>query len=252
MGQYWVRRSGDERSYGPYEFPQLQELARDGHIAPDAAISTDEVLWNRAGDLQLFDATAQTGAAVIVYATPVVGYATPIGLDGPMIWRENKKLVTRVDARLPELCVKCNAPGDGRPMSKKFYWHHPALFFLIIAPGLLIYAIVAMIVRKSATVEFCLCRAHRAKRRRTIWLSTLGALAGVAIMIMAAVVQDFLPRTSRDAASALCLIAGLVLLIGSLIMAAVRIPVLKPSRIDARNAWFTGAGDDFLSNFSSR
>src|SRR5438105_154087 len=112
----------------------------------------------------------------------VVPYATPVQYQpaGPQAaWREGVTLIVTTQASLPPRCVKCNADVvDGWRWRKSLYWHHPALALMIIFPGLLIYAIVALIVRKKAVVEASLCPVHRANRNTkvaTAWIAGLGA-----------------------------------------------------------------------------
>src|SRR5205814_1141094 len=100
------------------------------------------------------------GPGVISYAGPsMYETATAVG-----VWREGNQMVVRQGARLPDACVKCGGPPNGRPLRKTFYWHQPALAVLILA-GVLLYAIVALIVRKSIRLEVPLCQAHAARRR---------------------------------------------------------------------------------------
>ena len=65
-----------------------------------------------------------------------------------------------------------NAPAEGYTKKFNLSWHHPALYLIVLA-GVLIYVIVALIVRKTARVNIPLCPAHRAKRRNII-LTGLG------------------------------------------------------------------------------
>jgi hypothetical protein len=80
---------------------------------------------------------------------PTLGYATPLGLGAPTggLWREGNRLVTTSTATLPPRCVKCNQLGTVQYANRKFYWSTPWLLFLILV-NLLVYAIVALVVRK--------------------------------------------------------------------------------------------------------
>ena len=82
--------------------------------------------------------------AVLPYASPAAagGYYP----DGA--WREGNVLIVRKNVALPPRCVKCGAPAEGPLMKRTYYWHDPILYILILA-GILIYAIVALIVRKA-------------------------------------------------------------------------------------------------------
>jgi hypothetical protein len=84
------------------------------------------------------------------------GYVLPpppsVGMPGSGVWRDQSKMVVSKGALLADRCVKCNAPATGPRLKKKLSWHHPAIFILIFV-ALLIYLIVAMILRKTAVLE---------------------------------------------------------------------------------------------------
>ena len=69
------------------------------------------------------------------------------------------------------MCVKCGEPAT-TPWRKKFYWHTPALALLILL-NVLIYAIVAVIVRKQMELNVPLCETHHANRKRYKLIGTL-------------------------------------------------------------------------------
>jgi hypothetical protein len=109
----------------------------------------------------------------------------PGGFEGYGVWQENGQVALYANSgRLPNRCAVCNGHAQHR-ISKTFYWHEPWLYLLILA-GWLVYAIVAMIVRKSATVEYWLCDEHR--KRRTLGLALVwgGFAAGFIGMLVAA------------------------------------------------------------------
>ena len=83
--------------------------------------------------------------------------------------RQGKTLVREKDAELPNRCVKSNEPTQRR-LKRSLSWHHPALILLVFA-GVLIYVIVALVMRKQATIHIGLSDAWFQKRRRTILIS---------------------------------------------------------------------------------
>ena len=108
----------------------------------------------------------------------------PAALDTADVWREGDLLVAAKGASLPDRCVRCDAPSGRSRLQQKYYWHSPALY--LIAPfALLIYAIIAMAVRKSAHLEIGLCVAHLKKRTQSIVGGSVLALLGFAMVIMA-------------------------------------------------------------------
>ena len=94
-------------------------------------------------------------------------------------WRDGPDLLARPQADLPRYCVKCGEPAvDYRKRS--FYWHSPWLYLLILLQ-MIIYLIVALIVRRQGQHQVGLCAAHQGQRRRFIlmaWLSPLPLMGG--------------------------------------------------------------------------
>jgi hypothetical protein len=177
--------------------------------------------------------------AVLPYATPTVHHAAGA-------WRGGAQLIITKNIQLPDRCVKCNAPGDGRMWNKMLYWHNPALYILIVFPGLLIYAIVAVCVRQKAQVGAFLCPVHRAKRKRTLLIVWLLVALGLAAFIGGIMLVGE-RETEGVGLAALC--SGIVLMIGSGIFAAVATPLLSPAKMDGNYAWLKGAGSEFLATF---
>jgi hypothetical protein len=168
-----------------------------------------------------------------------------------MAWREGPILIVPAQASLPARCVKCNAiVGDergSRRLTQKLAWHHPAIFLLIL-PGVLIYAIVALCLQKKAAVELSLCPIHNAKRTRWLiftWVTVLIGLGtivgGCAGGVGYAHNNDMWPAWRMLGGLLIAIIGGIVGIVGS--------RVLTPKRIDDRYAWLKGADPDFLSNF---
>lgn len=160
------------------------------------------------------------------------------------ITRKGSRLILPAPARgqtamLPPLCVKCGAPANGKPVVKTFYWHHPALYLMILA-GLLIYVIVAMIVRKSMKDSVPLC-AHHAKRRSTAvtlaWVLPLVGLVDVFV----------LPRYNVD--DGLVTLMTVVLIFAGIIIWAVAGLPIRPKRIDQYRGEFSGFCEIFLQQF---
>ena len=64
---------------------------------------------------------------------PVIPYATPSQYamqapGAPGIWRDGNVMVCVKDVPLPtHCCMKCDQPADGKPVRKKFTWHHWAV-----------------------------------------------------------------------------------------------------------------------------
>jgi len=166
------------------------------------------------------------------------GYVLPpppaVGMPRAGIWRNGKTLVMTKDAQLPDRCVKCNAFTNGR-LRRKFSWHHPAIYILLIVAWLF-YLIVAMIVRKRATVDLGLCEEHSAKRRTYIWISWLLALGGVAGFVLAMIAGDGTPA-----------LIGFLLLLTAIVFGVITTRVVYPSKIDDRFVWLKGVNAEYLN-----
>ena len=121
--------------------------------------------------------------------TPHNPYAPPrAALDSPTLvdhsqtacWRHNKIMIIEREGEFPPRCIKCNTEVDQAGIPVTVYWHHWAIYLLLIisAP---IYVIVALIVRKSVKVRPFMCAAHRRKRNigRVILYCTLLVFLGV-------------------------------------------------------------------------
>ena len=89
---------------------------------------------------------------------------------GDSVWRDGNLLVMRKGAVLPDCCVKCNAPAEGRRLKVGVVWHGPIDFLGMRLPYL---------ESHRAKIEVGLCKVHRRRIRvAAAWgvvLFTLGA-----------------------------------------------------------------------------
>jgi len=166
------------------------------------------------------------------------GYVLPppptVGTPGAGVWRDKSKMVVSKGAQLPDRCVKCNGPAPGAKLKKKLTWHHPVIFILIFV-ALLIYLIVAMIVRKAVTVQLGLCEEHMAKHRRNVFITWSLILLGVVGFVMAGIFED----TNF-------LLIGVLLIFAGIIYGVVAVRIVWPARIDDKFAWLKGVNKDYL------
>src|SRR6185369_13936838 len=152
------------------------------------------------------------------------------------IWRNDSTLVMTKEALLPNRCIKCNAPADEQ-LKRKLTWHHPALYLLVIA-SLLIYAVVAMVVRKTATVNIGLCEDHSSTRRRNIAITWALGLASVAGFVVAVMLED-----------GTFAVLGIFLLLATAIYGIVTLRVVVPTKIDDYFVWLKGIDTNYLQQF---
>lgn len=191
-------------------------------------------------------ACKRCGAAQIVptQTTPLSGgivlddgYIMPPPPSFGGVWREGSILVMAKDSPLPDNCVKCDAPAQGFRMRKRFSWHHPALYALVLVAWL-IYLIVALSVRKQATVYVGMCQEHYQRRRNLLaagWI-TFG-LAGLAMIV------------GFSSEYPLVGFAGMLVLAAAAVFLAMVARVLNVKKIDDRYVWLSGFDEKFLARF---
>jgi hypothetical protein len=174
------------------------------------------------------------------YAAPVTDLSTPRSPDEVGVWRDGDLLIMSKDGELPDRCLKCNAPAEGWRLRRNLSWH-PQGYYLIILFNLIIYVIVALIVRKTAKVQVPLCPEHRRRRRRFIALAWLGCLLGPAVIVVGAIAGDSLRGSvSSDVADSVTvgvILAGLGLFIAGLVLAVIVSNTVSIAKIDKRYVW---------------
>ena len=154
---------------------------------------------------------------------------------GGGVWREGDVLVVKKDAALPDRCVRCNGRADGAMLKQKYQWHHPALY--ILAPfALLIYALVALVIRKTATLHVGICRQHLTSRKRGHLGSALLAIAGVVSLFVAIEGGGFFGW------------GGLTLLLAAAVWGTIGTRLLSVKGIDDHFVRLTGAHPAYLSS----
>ncbi|MBL8889055.1 MAG: hypothetical protein JNL67_03695 [Planctomycetaceae bacterium] len=182
------------------------------------------------------------------YQTPVAtpppfpAYAGPpvAGLDGGL-WREGNLLVMDKRATLPPRCVKSNVPTN-RTLKRSLSWHHPAVFITILA-GLLIYVIIALIVRKTATIHIGLSDDWFAKRRLTIAVSWMIVLAGIALFVAGISLAD------RSNNLIFLVPVSLLVFFGGAIYGLIGSRMVAPTKITDTHVWLKGVHPDYLAQF---
>lgn len=139
------------------------------------------------------------------------------------------------EAPLPDRCVKCNEPANGIRLKRRLAWHHPVLYLLIFI-ALLIYAILAGILSKRATIYIGMCAEHFKSRRRKILVGWI-VLAGGLLLAPIAFVNDY-PLIGA---------LGLTVFLFALIWLIVVSRVVTPKKIDDRLVWLNGVNSSYLA-----
>ena len=148
--------------------------------------------------------------------------------------RHKRALVMGRDARLPDRCVKCNAPAQGRRLKRNLFWH-PPLVYLLLLVNLLVFIIVGSITRKKATIEIGLCQKHAARRKADLLIAWLLGLTSVGLL--------FAGLTAELWVLGAC---GGVLLLVAMIFGAIRVPLVSARKIDRERIHLNGVCKPFL------
>ena len=160
--------------------------------------------------------------------------AAPASAAG-LVWRSHRQMILRSETPLPDRCVRCNAPANGFRLKRKLYWHSP-YYYLLILISLLVYVIVALCVRKKATIQVGLCEAHRKQRGWFIAASWLAVLAGLALIIIG------IAESSGWVA-----VCGVLAFLWGAIFGALKVPVVSAAKMDRDLVWVKGACPGFLA-----
>ena len=182
-----------------------------------------------------------------------VNHYAAFGLDAPPsrppreslgdIWRDGRLLVVSKDAVLPERCVKCNAPDEGRRLMQSLSWIDPTCNQLPTAVLLIVY----FFVRQRAKIEFGICRRHRRLRR-------YGIAVGYMMIFMCAVTAIILAKIVAAGGGIGVLVIALffsvlLLLCGGVACVVISETPLSVNRMDKERVWLEGAAAGFLAQF---
>lgn len=168
--------------------------------------------------------------------TPQQPYFPPPTHGLQTIWRDNSILVMTKHALLPNRCVKCNEP-TGERLKRKLTWHHPAIYLTVLI-SILVYAVIALVLRKSATVNIGLCEDHLSTRRQNLVITWVVGIAGVLCVPLAVMANE-----------AGFLIIAAVLLLSTAIYGLVTLRLVVPSKIDDHFVWLKGVNREYLQEF---
>jgi hypothetical protein len=152
------------------------------------------------------------------------------------VWRRGNSLVMTRGAHLPDRCIRCNTASNLRRIKRTLHWHHPAIYLTILA-GLLVYVIVALVVRKRAEVEVSICPADLTSRRVKIALAWLFWLSFFGSFMVLASLQA--PDWMWAVVPPVLLIIGLIFTIMS--------RLVKPAKIDEKQVWLRGICAPYLA-----
>src|SRR4051794_28169059 len=129
---------------------------------------------------------------------------------------------------LPDVCMRCGAETTHR-VNKRFGWM-PGWVYVTLLAGLLVFAIVALVVRKRARVLAPMCQEHKnhwlMRTLLVVGSLALGLGGWIALMVMT---EELLPPGDalRDLAPASIVVALLAWLVVAAVAASTAIRPLE-------------------------
>jgi hypothetical protein len=151
-------------------------------------------------------------------------------------WREGKKVVAHSQTALPPRCYKCNQDVTTAPLTRKLLWH-PIGYYLFIFFNVIVYVIVAMIVRKKATLDIYLCDRHIRCRKNFIIGGWCGAVLGI-FAIFGGIIFNL----------GWLLALGVVVIVAAAVTGIAGARLASPTRIKGDKIWLSGSGKEFLAS----
>jgi hypothetical protein len=155
------------------------------------------------------------------------------------LWRDGKDLVMHKDVELPDRCVKSNRPTRRR-LKRQLNWHSAWVYLSLVLCGLIPYIMIALALRKQATVHIGLSDQWFAKRRRAMAVGWLLACIGIAPI--------FLALASTDGpVNGYIILGGLILPLVGAIYGVLGSRMVKARYITNEHVWMAGVHPDFLA-----
>lgn len=179
-------------------------------------------------------------------SNPFAVYSTalpPVSQSAGGIYRKGKLLVVHKMAQFPDRCIKSNEPTTER-LKRKLMWHHPAVFLLILV-NLLVYAIVALCIRKNATFQIPLAPRYKAARIKWMLLAWGMFFTSLAVFIGGIATADQVP----EVITGICIGQFLFGILIPLLIGIYGCRVIYAKKIDDQYAWIAGSGNEFRKTF---
>jgi len=163
----------------------------------------------------------------------------PPQADG--VWRQGNLVVMHKNAPLPARCIKSNEPTALR-LKRHLSWHPPWIFVLIIA-GLLWYVIVALVMRKQATIHIGLSEDWMAHRRNRIIAAWMAALTGVLMFIGGIALIE-----PMEDAGVILMLTGIATFFIAIVAGATLSRMVQVSRMTDTHIWLRGCCSEFRNS----
>lgn len=154
------------------------------------------------------------------------------------LFRKGSYLVLHKKAVFPDRCIKSNEPTTLR-LNRVLYWHSPWIY-LIIFVNVLIFVIVAMLIRKKAQFQVPLANRFIQRRRNNIRIAWGLAFAGVTAFFCSPLLQ---PNQII-----LLVLLGILLIITAGLWGIYGCRVIYPKYIDDHYVTIAGICPEFLAS----
>ncbi len=157
------------------------------------------------------------------------------------LWRQGNILVMHKMAPLPPICVKSGQPAT-QWLKRNLRWH-PQWIIALILIHIFVYAIVAMIMQKTATIHIGLTDEWMARRKTRLMIAWLLGLGSVAIGVLSVVIAVNLDEPGY----LFLLMLAVFVLLGALIYGQYACSLVRPQRITDQYVFLKGVHPDFLA-----
>lgn len=156
------------------------------------------------------------------------------------VWRAGSVLVMGRDAELPLRCVKTNQTAEQR-LKRDLTWIPSWMYLLLLLVGPVVFAIIAMIAQKKATVHVGLSDEGFRRRRAGILIGWLSFLMAVGVPIAGFSLAD--PQSD---VGPMILLGSIVCGVIGIIVGVVKARVVCATKIDDEYVWIKGVHSDYL------
>lgn len=178
-------------------------------------------------------------------AIPYKNKSQPVALDPDTTVCQSDRgtLLVPKKAVLPKICVKTGTTEGLREVKKTLYYYAPWVYILLFL-NVIIFAIVASIIRKDGSVKFYVSRPVWEKRNRNLlitWLMILFFLA----CIFSPIFLENLVRHNEEVTLYL-VIGGILGIFVAIIYGVFSTRIVYPSKIDDQNMWLNGVSKNVM------
>lgn len=163
------------------------------------------------------------------------------------LWRNGDVMIMHKLAPLPPICLKSNEPATTW-LTRKLQWQ-PQWVFVLLLVNLIIFAIVALILTKRATISIGLTDEWAAKRKQRLFLAWSVGLAALGVIVVGFIflaLEGTLPDDIRIPLFLVCLIGGLMAGVGALIGGSMGCRLIYPQKMTDTHIWIKGVHPSFL------